>query len=512
MSKKQFDHIENKIREAAENSEPVFEEQAWDKMEVKLDNERDRRRSPFLWFSLSLLMFAGLGGIIFFNNQSQKIKVVASSLSATSTGKDEAPASATVDNTSNQANNKSSSTITDKSVINSSATDNFTKGNSVTTGKNGNGKTHFSASTQNGDIQETSNQHTIVSVKNKSGLPSNIDNASAYNGFNKKEIVAGISGSKKFSRVTSSRTGETHRKKAAEKADDVMSYASSQKIKRTIHGRTKATIKAGGQDEETAVAATHSAATGEVAADNDDNKKTISSIDKTKRKDSIAKIASKDTIAIRSIKKEEVVQKDTKQKRSPWYLLASIGADASNVSLFSFNNSSITATYGVGIGYQINKKISIQTGFYAGRKKYIAGPGDYNSKNDPYLSTLDITKVNANCFIYEIPVSVRYNFVLRPKTTYYATAGISSFIMKSEAYDYSFTTGGGNYQIKQTYTGNDNLFSIVTVSVGIERKLSKAFSIQAEPSVNIPIAGVGEGTVKLYSTDIQVGVKYNFHW
>ena len=40
MSKKQFDHIENKIREAAENSEPAFEEQAWDKMEAKLNKEK----------------------------------------------------------------------------------------------------------------------------------------------------------------------------------------------------------------------------------------------------------------------------------------------------------------------------------------------------------------------------------------------------------------------------------------------------------------------------------------
>jgi hypothetical protein len=153
----------------------------------------------------------------------------------------------------------------------------------------------------------------------------------------------------------------------------------------------------------------------------------------------------------------------------------------------------------------------VQTGFYAGRKKYVAGPDDYNAK-DPYLSTVDITKVTANCLIFEIPVTVRYNFVLRPKTTYYATAGLSSFIMKKEDYNYSYNTNySTNDQVAHSYTGNKNLFSIATLSVGIERKISKAFSIQAEPSINIPIAGVGEGTVKLYSTDIQVGVKYNFH-
>jgi hypothetical protein len=39
MSKKQFDHIENRIREAAENSEPPFDEMAWSRMDALLNKE-----------------------------------------------------------------------------------------------------------------------------------------------------------------------------------------------------------------------------------------------------------------------------------------------------------------------------------------------------------------------------------------------------------------------------------------------------------------------------------------
>ena len=48
MSKeKSFEYIERKIKEAAENTQPVFDEQSWAKMETLLDN-KDKRR-PLLW-------------------------------------------------------------------------------------------------------------------------------------------------------------------------------------------------------------------------------------------------------------------------------------------------------------------------------------------------------------------------------------------------------------------------------------------------------------------------------
>ena len=43
MGKKQFDYIEDRIREAAENSEPAFDEYAWTRMEARLDKENNKK-------------------------------------------------------------------------------------------------------------------------------------------------------------------------------------------------------------------------------------------------------------------------------------------------------------------------------------------------------------------------------------------------------------------------------------------------------------------------------------
>jgi hypothetical protein len=288
-------------------------------------------------------------------------------------------------------------------------------------------------------------------------------------------------------------------------ADGNVNYA-SKRIKSTTRGRTRAKIKQveSTQDEEAIADSTDDAANKNVIAKTDD-KKLAASPDKIK--DSAKTIVSKDTLADSS--KKEVAKKETKHKTSKFYVLASIGPDLASVDFFSFNNSTVTARYGVGVGYQLSKKFSIETGFYAGRKEYIAGPYDYHTKQGSYLNMVDITKVGANCLIYDIPITVRYNFYQRAKTTYFATAGLSSFIMKKEDYEYYYVVNNMNRQVGYSYTGNNNLFSICTLSVGIEKKLSNAFSLQAQPSVNIPIAGVGEGTVKLYSTAIQFVIKYN---
>jgi hypothetical protein len=166
------------------------------------------------------------------------------------------------------------------------------------------------------------------------------------------------------------------------------------------------------------------------------------------------------------------------------------------------------AKYDIGIGYQLNKKISVQTGFNISRKKYIAGAGDYNPKAGSYWSTVEIKKVDANCLVFEIPLAVRYNIAKTASAVFYATTGLSSFIMKSEDYDYYYIRNNTWYESSHTYTGNKNLFSVWSLSIGLEKKITSAFSLLAEPSVSIPVSGVGDGRVKLFSAGIQLGAKY----
>jgi hypothetical protein len=406
MDKKPFDHIENKIKEAADNSSQFpFEEQSWDKMETLLDKGKKRPAFVWWWFALPALMIAGAG--MYWLHAHNTNTTIANTITV-------------------------KSTVNNVTASNTSSTTNTISTNNKTVAAN-----------------TTTTDATII------------DNTRHY-----------------------TKAGHSY--------------------KLTTRGKTRARIKQTSQIDDVTDAAQSSPV---IVDKTNDKKETINT-----SSDSTSKLSVENTIKKPLIKKDTIVslvKKDDKKKPSSahgFYVLAMGGIDAADVHLLSFDNSTVTPRFGAGIGYQLNNKWSIQTGFYAGRKKYIAGPADYKAKPGTYYATVDITKVDANCLVYDIPVTIRYNF----NSVWYATAGISSFIMKNEAYNYNYTDAGVAYTGAKTYTGNQSLFSILNVSAGYEKLLNNRFSLLAEPSVSIPLAGVGAGSVKLYSTSLMIGLKYRF--
>jgi hypothetical protein len=94
MREEQFDHIENRIREAAENSHPGFEEAAWEKMEALLDADKKRRPFGWLWAlaPLLLLLVTGAGYLIATYKSSKDVNLqTAKSNTATSLQKTTVP-------------------------------------------------------------------------------------------------------------------------------------------------------------------------------------------------------------------------------------------------------------------------------------------------------------------------------------------------------------------------------------------------------------------------------------
>lgn len=199
-------------------------------------------------------------------------------------------------------------------------------------------------------------------------------------------------------------------------------------------------------------------------------------------------------------------QKQDKSNASRFYLITAGGVEGSGVKLFSADK--ITPRAGLTIGYQLGKKLSVQTGFFAGSKKYTAGPGDYYPKAGTYWSMVDIIKVDANCLVFEVPLNVRYDFNPGKSLNIFATTGVSSYIMKKEGYQYTYNSSGYPHYGKADYRGNQHLFSVLKLSAGIEKNVFNTLSLHAAPAISIPFGGVGEGRVKLYSSEVMVGLRY----
>lgn len=253
---------------------------------------------------------------------------------------------------------------------------------------------------------------------------------------------------------------------------------------------------------------------GETAADEDFNKKITNVMnvpagethaDSVKPTD---KKATAETKQPADPKTKATAAKEEKKKAiSKFYITAAVGAENSGTKLLS-GNGKTTAKYSVALGYSISKRLSVQAGVNAVHKIYSAPGTAYNPKAGTYLSRVKIIKLNANCMVYEIPVTVRYDFLQKNKMNYFATAGVSSYIMKSEDYDYYYIRNGAYLENPYSYNGNKHFLSVLNFSAGAERKLSNKLSVQIEPSISVPLKGVGDGRVKLFSAGINIGARY----
>jgi len=440
MKEKQFDHIENKIRAAAENSEPDFDEQSWQKMEQLLDKE-DNRKRPLAWFILPVLLCALVAGYFILNKKDPSQKEP--TLSETKIEKI-------------SSGEKTKNEIVDPVKY---------------------------EPIKNTAVAITGENTTDVVIRN----------------LDQKDPVRSTGLSSKGNISKRKRNNNTL---ISDETFDASGY------KRTTKGKTKVTISSShpteNEDEDVVVSSAES------------NSKNIPlSIDP-----SILAVATTDTAnkLQKKILVTDTASKNTTASTAPgnkksrvssrFYFTAAAGVEVSSVRFLSSSGSAAVGKYGLGAGYQLGKRWAVQTAFNVSRKKYIAGAGDYNAKEGSYWSMVEIKKVDANCLVYEIPLALRYDVLQKNKFNLYATAGISSFIMKKEDYQYDYIRDNTFYQRSWTYTGNKNFLSVVSVSAGVETKLNNGFSLLAEPSVSVPVSGVGDGKVKLYSMGLQVGLKY----
>lgn len=169
----------------------------------------------------------------------------------------------------------------------------------------------------------------------------------------------------------------------------------------------------------------------------------------------------------------------------------------------------IMPSVGVGLQYSFRNKIIISAGIAQSTKIYTAQDKDYHATGYWYNYTT-FKKIDADCKIVEIPLSVAYRVVNGKRTNMYVSAGSSSYIMRKETYAYDYKNQYGNDTVvTRTYrTNGSHLFSSVNLSVIAERKLTSRFSIMAEPVVKIPTAGIGFGKVRLYNAGINVTAKF----
>lgn len=183
---------------------------------------------------------------------------------------------------------------------------------------------------------------------------------------------------------------------------------------------------------------------------------------------------------------------------------------AVDVSSVSFKQADkISTNFGVLLSYPISKRISISSGFAVSNKIYSADSNSYKNPSTPNSHYL-ITGIDAKCLVYEIPINIQYLLKDNKNSSWVGIAGLSSYLMKKENYDYYYLYYGNPKKLTyEVNNENNHYFSILNLAIAYRKKINNQFSYQIMPFSKIPLAGVGKGKVNLYTLGLAATINYS---
>jgi hypothetical protein len=194
-----------------------------------------------------------------------------------------------------------------------------------------------------------------------------------------------------------------------------------------------------------------------------------------------------------------------------WALSLALSPDVNSVK--GIDNGEFGMSFGMGVSYRVGKALSISTGIYYSKKLYSADKTSYKVTEKPFATWTSYSKqIDADCRVIDVPVNVSLRLSNKTQNKLYATAGMSSYVMLSEKYDFiyngpspAFPTGRREYTLRNE---NKHLLSVVNLGVALERPLSDQVSLVVQPYAKLPLTGIGQGETDLKS--FGVGFKLNY--
>ncbi|GAB3228762.1 hypothetical protein GCM10027346_13650 [Hymenobacter seoulensis] len=225
--------------------------------------------------------------------------------------------------------------------------------------------------------------------------------------------------------------------------------------------------------------------------------------------DSLARTYAPDSVAQASISAADSVAAPARPELPGYRLLVGVVGGPELTAVLPGPGARLGGTFGLTAEYRLSSRWRIRTGVLRSVKRYAARGSDYNPPPTYWTWRIPIEQVDANCRIVEIPLDVRYEVISRPTYSLYASAGLTSLLMRNERYSYHYDING--QYVNRTWSlskGSNAALRVVNLSAGLERTLSGRWTMQTEPFLKLPLSGVGFGKIRLNSAGVLLGVKY----
>lgn len=175
-------------------------------------------------------------------------------------------------------------------------------------------------------------------------------------------------------------------------------------------------------------------------------------------------------------------------------------------------NPAFSQNIGLLYTQPLTKRLSVSSGLLYARKNYNS-PYSFYRPNVRLEWSDRPTDVAAVCDVIDVPIIVNYGVYSNSRTRVNMSAGISSYFMLREHYQFSYSPGSiDNSNLPPSYEvhgKNNHLFGVADFSVSVQRKINSNMYIGVRPFMKVPLTGIGYGQTKLESRGIAVTLDFN---
>ena len=129
-----------------------------------------------------------------------------------------------------------------------------------------------------------------------------------------------------------------------------------------------------------------------------------------------------------------------------------------------------------------------------------------------WFNDIEPERMDAKCDVIEIPVAFTYYLNGFRNSGFFADLGINSYMLHSEWYGFEYDTAlviPDRYKDVNKEDEISHLIGVGRVAVGYQKVLSNKTTVQVAPYLQFPLTGIGAGQVNLYSSGVQLAVKFN---
>jgi hypothetical protein len=188
------------------------------------------------------------------------------------------------------------------------------------------------------------------------------------------------------------------------------------------------------------------------------------------------------------------------------YLNLTFGPDLSGVKVRGVGTGGFT---GLGMEYHITGRLSLMSGINLVTKKYGVSEGEYSIPDSSFVYYGRIPEsIDISCQVLDIPLNLYFNILQFPRGNISLGAGLSSYLMLSEEYNYTYGRNNSYNRSITVRNENQHYLGIMNFSMAYTGLIGNKWAWQIEPYYKLPVTDIAAAKVKLHSAGILLTLKY----